>query len=81
MTPSTLASKRRDGTSAGAEFVAFVVETLGGMGYDVRVNDPYKVANCPAHFTGADVGARPWVAGLGQHNEEIFVEVGLSTGG
>ncbi len=32
----------RDGTSAGAEFVAFVVEVLGGMGYDVRVNDPYK---------------------------------------
>lgn len=32
----------RDGTSAGAEFIAFVVEVLGGMGYDVRVNDPYK---------------------------------------
>ncbi len=45
------------------------------------VSDPYKVANCPAQFTGADVGARPWVAGLGQHNEEFFVEVGLSTGG
>ena len=32
----------RDGTSAGAEFVDLVVEALGAMGYDVRVNDPYK---------------------------------------
>ncbi len=44
------------------------------------VSDPYKVANCPAHFAGTNVGARPWVPGLGQHNEEYFAEVGLSTG-
>jgi crotonobetainyl-CoA:carnitine CoA-transferase CaiB-like acyl-CoA transferase len=42
------------------------------------VNDPYKVANCPAQFTGSDVGARPWVASLGQHNEELFLEIGLA---
>ncbi|MDP6873327.1 MAG: CoA transferase [Alphaproteobacteria bacterium] len=47
---------------------------IGGVG------DPYKVGNCPAQFTGADVGARPWVPSLGQHNEEFFAEAGLSTG-
>jgi len=41
------------------------------------VKDPYMVANCPAQFTGADVGARPWVPNLGQHNGEFFAEVGL----
>jgi CoA:oxalate CoA-transferase len=41
-------------------------------------NDPYKVANCPAQFNGSDVGARPWVASLGQHNEEFFLEIGLA---
>jgi len=42
------------------------------------VDDPYKVGNCPAQFQGADVGARPWVASLGQHTEEILAEAGLS---
>ncbi len=32
----------RDGTTCAAEFTAFVAETLGGLGYDVAVNDPYK---------------------------------------
>ncbi len=41
------------------------------------VDDPYKVGNCPAQFEGGDVGARPWVARLGQHNEEFFAEAGL----
>ena len=41
-------------------------------------DDPYMVANCPAQFTGRDVGARPWVASLGQHTAEILAEVGLS---
>ena len=32
----------RDGTTCEPGFTAFVRETLAGMGYDVRVNDPYK---------------------------------------
>jgi N-formylglutamate deformylase len=32
----------RDGTTCGPEFTHFVRDTLAGMGYDVKVNDPYK---------------------------------------
>ena len=32
----------RDGTSCAAGFTAFVYEVLSSMGYDVKVNDPYK---------------------------------------
>jgi N-formylglutamate deformylase len=32
----------RDGTSCAPAFTIFVALTLRGMGYDVRVNDPYK---------------------------------------
>jgi N-formylglutamate amidohydrolase len=32
----------RDGSSCRPEFTEFVRATLAGMGYDVRVNDPYK---------------------------------------
>lgn len=32
----------RDGSTCSAEFTAFVAGTLRGMGYDVRINDPYK---------------------------------------
>ena len=32
----------RDGTSCAPAFTAFVTLTLRSMGYDVRVNDPYK---------------------------------------
>jgi N-formylglutamate amidohydrolase len=32
----------RDGTTCEPAFTAFVRETLAAMGYDVRVNDPYK---------------------------------------
>ncbi len=32
----------RDGSTCALEFTAFVAQTLRGMGYDVRVNDPYK---------------------------------------
>lgn len=32
----------RDGTSCAPEFTTFVALTLRGMGYDVKVNDPYK---------------------------------------
>ncbi len=40
----------------------------------------YLVANCPAQFVGSDVGAKPWVAGLGQHTAEILAEIGLTPG-
>jgi N-formylglutamate deformylase len=32
----------RDGTTCDAEFTEFVRSFLAGLGYDVRVNDPYK---------------------------------------
>ena len=32
----------RDGTSCDPAFTAFVREVLAGMGYDVKVNDPFK---------------------------------------
>jgi N-formylglutamate amidohydrolase len=32
----------RDGTTCDPGFTEFVRATLAGMGYDVRVNDPYK---------------------------------------
>jgi N-formylglutamate deformylase len=32
----------RDGTTCSPEFTALVAEALGGMGYEVKVNDPYK---------------------------------------
>jgi len=32
----------RDGTTCSPDFTAFVAQTLRDMGYDVRINDPYK---------------------------------------
>ena len=32
----------RDGTTCSPDFTVFVAQTLRDMGYDVRVNDPYK---------------------------------------
>jgi len=32
----------RDGTTCDAAFTQFVRQTLAGMGYSVKVNDPYK---------------------------------------
>jgi N-formylglutamate deformylase len=32
----------RDGTTCAPEFTNFVASTLGGLGYDVAINDPYK---------------------------------------
>jgi N-formylglutamate deformylase len=32
----------RDGTTCASEFTAFVRDTLEGLGYDVKVNDPFK---------------------------------------
>ena len=32
----------RDGSSCAPEFTAFVRSTLAGLGYEVKVNDPFK---------------------------------------
>lgn len=32
----------RDGSTCSPDFINFVAETLRGLGYDVRINDPYK---------------------------------------
>jgi N-formylglutamate amidohydrolase len=32
----------RDATTCAPEFTAFVAATLGAMGYEVAINDPYK---------------------------------------
>jgi N-formylglutamate amidohydrolase len=32
----------RDGTTCSPDFTALVAGTLRGMGYDVKINDPYK---------------------------------------
>ena len=32
----------RDGTTCAPAFTALVRDTLTGLGYDVRINDPYK---------------------------------------
>jgi N-formylglutamate deformylase len=32
----------RDGSTCDAQFTALVAETLRGMGYEVKINDPYK---------------------------------------
>ncbi len=32
----------RDGTTCEPEFTQFVADTLEGMGYGVKINDPYK---------------------------------------
>jgi CoA:oxalate CoA-transferase len=44
-------------------------------GAAVAVSDDdqtYRVANTPMLFTATDVGARAWVASVGEHNEEIL---------
>lgn len=33
---------------------------------------PFKVANAPMRYQSCDVGCRPWVASLGEHDEEIL---------
>ena len=45
---------------------------MGGM------DDSYMVADCPAQFVGGDVGVRPCVAALGEHNAEFYAEAGMA---
>jgi len=39
--------------------------------------ETFLIANSPAQFGDGSVGAKPWVADLGQHTVEILEEIGL----
>lgn len=46
----------RDGTTCGAEFTATVAEGLEGLGYTVKVNDPYKGVELVRAFSDPKAG-------------------------
>jgi N-formylglutamate deformylase len=46
----------RDGTTCSAEFTHFVRDTLASMGYDVKVNDPYKGVELVRAFSDPAAG-------------------------
>ena len=46
----------RDGTTCGAEFTAFVRDALKAMGYEVKVNDPYKGVELVRAFSDPKAG-------------------------
>ena len=46
----------RDGTTCSPEFTALVVKALRDMGYDVRVNDPYKGVELVRAFSDPAAG-------------------------
>ena len=46
----------RDGTTCDPAFTARVAETLRGMGYDVRINDPYKGVELVRAFSDPKAG-------------------------
>jgi len=46
----------RDGTTCEPGFTAFIAETLKGMGYSVKVNDPYKGVELVRAFSDPKVG-------------------------
>jgi N-formylglutamate amidohydrolase len=46
----------RDGTTCEPEFTALVAESLRGMGYDVKVNDPYKGVELVRAFSDPKAG-------------------------
>lgn len=58
----------RDGTTCDPDFTAFLAETLRGMGYAVRVNDPYK---------GVELVRRHGRPAEGRHAVQIEVNRGL----
>ncbi len=58
----------RDGSTCSPMFTEFVVETLRGMGYDVRINDPYK---------GAELVRRHGDPGNRRHSLQIEVNRAL----
>lgn len=46
----------RDGTTCGAEFTALVAEALRGMGFEVKINDPYKGVELVRAFSDPGAG-------------------------
>ena len=54
----------RDGTSCAPAFTTFVALTLRGMGYDVRVNDPYKGVELVRAYSDPD-----------EHKHSLQIEV------
>lgn len=46
----------RDGTTCEPAFTAFVAEALSGMGYEVKVNDPYKGVELVRAFSDPAAG-------------------------
>lgn len=46
----------RDGTTCDAGFTAFVSDTLRGMGYSVKINDPYKGVELVRAFSDPGAG-------------------------
>jgi N-formylglutamate amidohydrolase len=46
----------RDGTTCEAEFTALVAETLRGLGYQVKINDPYKGVELVRAFSDPAAG-------------------------
>ena len=46
----------RDGTTCEPEFTALVAESLRGLGYDVKVNDPYKGVELVRAFSDPKAG-------------------------
>ena len=46
----------RDGTTCAPEFTAFVRDTLAGLGYDVKVNDPFKGVELVRAFSDPAAG-------------------------
>jgi len=46
----------RDGSTCEPEFTAFVADTLRAMGYDVKVNDPYKGVELVRAFSDPAAG-------------------------
>ena len=53
---------------------------IAARGAAVEIIDHGKtflIANCPAQFGDGSVGAKPWIADLGQHTAEILEEIGL----
>ena len=53
---------------------------IAARGAAVEITDrgeTFLIANCPAQFGNGSVGAKPWIADLGQHTAEILEEIGL----
>jgi N-formylglutamate amidohydrolase len=46
----------RDGTTCEPEFTAFVAQALRGMGYEVKINDPYKGVELVRAFSDPKAG-------------------------